>query len=239
MKKIPLAQGKVALIDDEDFELVSQYKWYYYKNKNESANYAITKIRTGHKKYQVIKMHRLILGLKTGDKHQCDHIDHNGLNNQKNNLRICTSQQNRFNSRARKNSTSKYKGVCWDKRRRQWVSYIRIQKKLIYLGGFCNEKEAAKIYNRVALFEFGEFAYTNFPKKIYPINDFLSINQAIILRENKKNLSSKFRGVSWDKSTRKWRAQIRMNKKTIYLGIFKNETEAAKAYNLAKANKIN
>jgi hypothetical protein len=106
-------------------------------------------------------MHRLVLGL--GDNKQIvDHFDHNGLNNQKSNLRPCSNSENISNSRKIIPKTSRYKGVCWDKERNKWLAKISINKKDIKIGRFDKEKDAARAYDEAALKYFGEFACTNF-----------------------------------------------------------------------------
>jgi len=106
-------------------------------------------------------MHREILELKKGDGKYGDHINHNTLDNRKNELRVCTQSQNNMNSRKRKNCTSIYKGVCWKKQFMRWDSYIMVNQKQIYIGRFKSEKMAALAYNKKAKELFGEFAYLN------------------------------------------------------------------------------
>lgn len=108
-------------------------------------------------------MHRVILGLKPGDKRQCDHIDGDGLNNQRSNLRVCTIQQNSQSRKKQKGTTSKYKGVSFDRQHRKWQVSIRVNHKHIHLGRFRSESAAARCYNKAALKYFGEFALTNHP----------------------------------------------------------------------------
>ncbi len=226
MKKITLTQGYFALVDDEDFVWLSQYKWQV--SKYPHTSYAVANIKIKNNKYINTRMHRLILGLKRGDNRQCDHIDHNGLNNQKSNLRICNRQQNNQNRKLSKHLSSKYKGVNWDKHTRRWLVRLHINNKSVFLGRYDDEKEAAKIYDRVALFEFKEFAHTNFSRENYSDTELLSTKQ--ILKQRKDNKTSKFTGVHWDKQSKKWRASIRVGGKLIHLGYFKDEKHASCAY---------
>lgn len=159
MKEIPLTQGKVALIDDEDFELVSQYTWCAHKGR--ISYYALTNIRI-NKRNVTLPMHRLILGLKYGDPRQVDHQNHDTLNNQKHNIRICNHSQNQANRIAQKNGTSKFKGVYWYKRTKRWMARIWISGSTRFLGYFINEHDAALAYDVAAKKYFGEFAYLNF-----------------------------------------------------------------------------
>ncbi len=159
MKQIPLSQGLFALVDDEDFEELNKYKWCAYKSKN--TFYALrNSLYKDNKKRHIIQMHRVILGLNDLEI-KCDHIDHNGLNNQKYNLRPSTNAENCKNQKAR-NGTSKYKGVCWCKKRNKWRANIRVNDKQVYIGHFNNEIDAAKSYDEMAKLHYKEFAYLNF-----------------------------------------------------------------------------
>ena len=158
MKKIQLTQGKVAFVDNEDYERLNQWKWCASKCRNNF--YAQRSIYLGSgRKYRHIKMHRLILKPKDGEG--IDHRDRNGLNNTKNNLRTCTESQNGANQRPQKGRSSNYKGVCWNKNKKKWQAQIQARKKHIYLGLYNDETEAAKAYNKAAIKLFGEFAYLN------------------------------------------------------------------------------
>lgn len=131
MKKIKLTQGKFALVDDEDFEWLSKWKWHY------THGYA----KGGSNGKSMVYMHRLILGI-TNPKEITDHKDRNGLNNQKNNLRIVNRSINGLNRNKYKNNTSGYRGVTWHKQRKHWMAQISINKKCQFLGFFNSAKEA-------------------------------------------------------------------------------------------------
>jgi len=167
MKTIPLTQGRVALVDDTDFEWLNQRKWYAIHDHN--SFYAIRNITVAKNKRRTEWMHRLILGLQRDDKRQCDHIDNNGLNNVRSNLRICTNQQNQRSSRKRTRGTSKYKGVFWNYANSKWLSAIRTKKEQIHLGCFDSEIEAAQAYDSAALKYHGRFALTNEMLGLLPI----------------------------------------------------------------------
>ena len=158
MKEILLTQNQVAIVDDADYEELSKYKWCAWKNRR-GVFYAVR--NTCGRKGRLISMSRQILGLQYGDSRQADHINHNTLDNGQDNLRICTNQQNQRNRKSRLNSTSKYKGVCWDKNAKKWQAGLRINKKTRHLGLFLSEKAAALAYNIAAKKYFGKFAYLN------------------------------------------------------------------------------
>ena len=228
MKEIPLTQGYVALVDDEDYELVSQYKWLVIPKSY--TNYASRTIKLQDKPTSQA-MHRLIMGLEHGDKRQIDHINHNGLDNRRNNLRIVTCQENQFNTKKREGGLSKYKGVALDRYNEKWHANITLNEITISIGRFDNEIDAAKMYDRVALREFGEFACTNFPRENYSESELLSIKD--ILKHRLERKTSRFRGVYWSPERKKWKTAIDVNRTRISLGSFDDEPEAAKAYNKA------
>jgi len=154
---IPLTRGKFAIVDAEDYPRLSQYTWFA---EGTSRNcYAARK--AGGKS---IKMHREVM--QAPDHLVVDHIDHNGLHNRKQNLRLCTFAQNCRNTRRTAKSSSKYKGVCWNKRNRKWAAAIRFENKTYYLGYFDNELDAAKTYDEAARRLHGAFASLNFPDQL-------------------------------------------------------------------------
>jgi hypothetical protein len=165
MKEIPLSQGKTALVDDEDFEYLNQWKWCAVSSKTRNTFYALRTINVSsvNDKCRQIRMHREIM--KTSKGLEVDHIDGDGLNNQKYNLRNCSRLQNVLNQKIQKVSkTSRYRGVLWNGRRK-WRVQIQYKGKVHYLGYFNIEEEAARAWDRKALELFGEFARLNFPKE--------------------------------------------------------------------------
>jgi hypothetical protein len=153
MKEIPLTMGKVAIVDDEDYEWLMQWKWYC-----TTRGYA-TRGWDGGAVH--ILMHREIA--KTPDGMETDHINHNRLDNRKSNLRNCTPTQNKMNKGFDSRNTSGYKGVSWNKSAKKWFAYIRFNKQRVNIGVFEDIVEAAHAYDAAARKYHGEFAYLNFP----------------------------------------------------------------------------
>ena len=157
-KKIQLTQGKYAIVDDEDFEYLNQWKWYCHKCPS-GICYATANIKIDGN-YTSFRMHRLIM--KVYDKKVfIDHIDHDGLNNQKSNLRESTQSENQRNRGKQRNNTSGFKGVFWNKKAKKWIPAIRINGKMIALGCFDCKIKAAEAYNFAAIEYHGEFAHLN------------------------------------------------------------------------------
>jgi len=156
MKQIPLTQGKVALVDDADFEELNQWKWYAVWDGWHW--YAIRCEQNGGRK-QTIYMHRQIMGAARDQ--QIDHRNRTGLDNQRGNLRFCTTGQNAMNRKKRAGCSSRYKGVTWYKLYGKWMAYIKRRGKQTTLGYFDEELDAALAYNEAATEYFGEFARLN------------------------------------------------------------------------------
>ncbi len=152
----------IILLDNEDLELFNKYKWRIFHTGNK--HYIVTYIYNENLyRHKTIHLHRLIMNCP--NKLQIDHINGNGLDNRKCNLRICNISQNLMNSIKRKGTTSKYKGVYWNKTNKFWHVQIKVEGERIHLGYFINEKDAACMYDRAAEHYFGEFARFNFPEE--------------------------------------------------------------------------
>ncbi len=153
----PKFPNTFSMVDDEDFELLSQWKWYALGSRH--SVYAARMIRKDCGGWGKVHLHRFIMGTPRGL--YTDHRDHNGLNNQRSNLRNCTASQNQMNQKCMKGKTSRFKGVSFSKREGKYTSYIKIDGKQISLGDYVVEIDAAIAYNVAAKEAFGEFAYLN------------------------------------------------------------------------------
>jgi hypothetical protein len=166
MREIPLANGRgVALVDDEDYELVSQYTWAASTTGNQT--YAVHRY-DGDGKRRSLRMHRLILT----EVPIVDHKDGNGLNNTRKNLRAANNRTNAFNTgpySRRRGKTSRFKGVSFVKDarppERPWRAVIRAFGTDHFLGNFASQEEAAQAYDGAARRHHGEFARLNFPDR--------------------------------------------------------------------------
>lgn len=141
----------VAIVDDEDFDRLSVYSWY--AHAGEAGNYYAAR-RDGNRK--MVWMQKEIM--RAGDHEEVDHIDLDGLNNTRRNLRKCTRRQNNMNRRLPKNSTSGLKGAYFHSTKKRWYSTITINNKTIHLGYYQTPEEAHKAYMESARFHFGDFS---------------------------------------------------------------------------------
>lgn len=156
-QQLPLSNGMVAIVDVVDYESLSILKWYATRYGN--VWYAATHGVAVENKRGFCLMHRYILGVSNGEF--VDHIDRNGLNNSRSNLRLATKQQNGWNRSMQANNTSGYKGVFYYRRYGKWQAKIACKGKQFYLGYFETPEEAASAYNNAAIELHGEFAWLN------------------------------------------------------------------------------
>lgn len=158
MKEIPLTKGYVALVDDEDFERLSQWNWWAHLERNGERVYAVRQIRLPSGSRPKIKMHKEIMGVRPG--FEVDHRDRNQLNNQRHNLRWATDSQNSANRVSRRLSGVGFKGV-YPSGKATFRARILAKRKIRNLGTFPAAEDAARAYNVAALKWFGEFAVLN------------------------------------------------------------------------------
>ena len=147
-----------AIIDDEDFDYVNKLKWHPVKNFNTGTMYFQAHVYKNGKRTS-ISMHRYIM--KTPDGFCTDHINHNGFDNRKVNLRTCTTSQNGMNRKVSKNNTTGYKGVTFNKHSKSYKAYIKKDNKEYLIGYYKTADQAAIAYNIAAVKYFGEFARPN------------------------------------------------------------------------------
>jgi hypothetical protein len=154
-KWIPLTQDKFALLDDADYELVRGHSYYFSKSKTICGGYAM-------RGSDDLLLHRIIMGL-TDPEIKVDHINGDGLDNRRANLRSGTQGQNLKNRSIQKGNKSGYKGSYFDKQANKWRANISIDNKTKYIGLFDTVEETARAYDKKAKEHYGEFAKLNFP----------------------------------------------------------------------------
>lgn len=155
MKEIKITQGKIALVDDDMFEFLNQWKWVALRGKN---TWYAWRSEGGHSGRKTFHMHRIIINAPEGM--QVDHANGDGLDNRRENLRLCTNSQNQHNTRKRKDNTVGFKGVIKDGRK--YIAVIHVEGETFRLGSFYDPKEAAHAYDEAAKKHYGDFAKTNF-----------------------------------------------------------------------------
>lgn len=161
MRKIEITRGHFAIIDDEDYESVEKFKWRY--SPSFCSGYAIrgqhVGFEDGKQVSKTISMHRFIMNAPEGM--EVDHINGNGLDNRRCNLRIATRSQNKWNRRKLQPKSSRFKGVHWEDDRKKWRAYIYKNNRRTIIGRFDNELDAALAYNKYAKELFSDFASLN------------------------------------------------------------------------------
>jgi len=171
-KEIPLTQGKVALVSDEDFDYLGQSKWHAHFDGTNW--YAMRNISVAKGQRAVLAMHRAILNPPSNLR--VDHINHNGLDNRRENIRICTHPENMQNQRKIRGTSSKYKGTSWNKRIGKWQAYVQPNGVRLHLGYFSTEEEAAAAYDTAAIQYYGEFANLNLPRIV---NEIVAVDEQV------------------------------------------------------------
>lgn len=158
MKTIQLTQNQVALVDDDDYEYLSQWKWFAHRDPKNNCFYALRN-EGKHPHRTTVPMHKVIVN--DDAVIEIDHVNHNTLDNRKENLRPCNDHQNQYNRAIQKNNKSGYKGVYWHKGK--WTVQIRTDKGTFF-EYYTDKILAARAYDRLAKKYHGEFAYLNFPE---------------------------------------------------------------------------
>lgn len=158
INSIPLSRGHIAVVDDDDYEQLAQFKW------SSNGRYARRYGRSPDGSRLHIFMHRDILGLTSADKVDVDHINGSGFDNRKCNLRICSRAENSHNNMKNdRTCSSHFKGVSWNKFTKRWGAKTIVDGKRIHLGYFPDELAAAQAYDEAVRQYHGSFARLNFP----------------------------------------------------------------------------
>ena len=227
VRLIALTQGYIARVSVNDYEDLSRWNWNPFKSsRGNKIVYAQRVANSGGKRKRVF-MHKQIFP----QWEEIDHIDGNGLNNTRENLRDCMHSQNGANRSYNSNNTSGYKGVFFHVRDNYWFSVIGINGRQKWLGKCADAIDAAKKYDRAALAAFGKFAVTNFPATNYSRSE---IEDVFVPSGKWSANMSGYKGVSWNKKSTKWASEGRYKGERTYLGMFppteEGKIEAAHAY---------
>lgn len=219
-KQIPLSRGYFAIVDDEDYEMLMAYKWHI-----SHFGYAQTSVG-GRENKRNILMHRLLMEVPKGM--EIDHINGDRIDNRRCNLRLVTRSQNMHNMSGNTNTSSRFKGVSWDKDRNLWAVNIQTNGKSVHLGRYASEIEAARAYNIAAVQQHGEFARLNeIPE---------DIEDTVVYRPAKAFKHARtthYRGVNFPKGKKRWVARIQVKGQGIHIGYFDTAEVAARAYDAA------
>ena len=142
MRTIPLTKGQVTLVDEEDYESLIQYKWYAKWDKDTESFYVFCNMRDANGNRYLQSLHRQLFGLLPGDPSQPDHLNHDTLDNRRENLVLGTVSNNQRNTSIRSDNSSGYRGVTWDSQRGLWRAFISVEKKQVKLGRYKTLTEA-------------------------------------------------------------------------------------------------
>jgi hypothetical protein len=213
-QQIPLSRGLFATVDESDFAWLSQWKWSALKTGKLGTTFYAVRSEKVDGKSRMILMHRLIAGADKGSV--VDHHDRDGLNNTRDNLRLCRQRRNSLNHLGhRDRSMSRFKGVWWHSQMSRWCASFRGH----YLGMFITEDAAAHAYDVVARLCDPEFALTNFDA----LGNECPHDEPTVTVAPARQQSSKHFGVTFNRRTGKWRVQIKGKQ----VGAFVTEEEAA------------
>jgi hypothetical protein len=161
MKYLELTKNKKTLVDDNDFDFLNQWSWYWVGKRGSKYGYAERTQRIRGRQTH-IKLHRLLANAKKGE--QVDHINGDSLDNRRENLRLCSQSQNNANRKILTTNKSGYRGVSWSNHAKKWRTVFKVNSEQRHLGYFDNIRDAAKAYNLEAKKYFGDFANLNILK---------------------------------------------------------------------------
>lgn len=224
--KLELTQGQHTTIDDDDSERVNKFKWYAAKRKG--GYVAETSFRKDGKKVNVT-LHRFITNCPKGM--DVDHLNHDTLDNRKENLRVCSHHENTLNRRKYSNSsaTSEFKGVRVDTNTGKFIAAISVEGKEKYLGIFEEEIDAAREYDKAAMFYHKEFAVLNFDYDYdYTKIDDYSPKKSGINTESKV---SEYSEIMWDDNKKMWKVVVEIRGVSVTLGLEYTEDAAIELLN--------
>jgi AP2-like factor, euAP2 lineage len=234
MKAIQLTRAYVAIVDDEHYERVmAAGPWLtYMRDQNVYAERVFPK-RGGKLRKQ--SMGNFILEIMGAGKSQVNYKNRDALDNRMCNLRKCDLSQRGARARKyKKKTSSRFRGVSWDKRTRKWDARLCVRGKNLFLGLFTDEVEAATVWDEAARGNWGEFAFQNFPSdKEGCVTAPIPTEHVRRKRKHKQKVTSEYRGVSWREDIKKWRAALLFRGKLIHLGTFTDELSAGLAYDRA------
>lgn len=226
-RTIPLTRGYVTVVDDEDYQWLSKYQWRAIGTKWVYAATEIPEVVGKTGKPKPVLMHRLVLGLlDTPRSEYGDHVDGDTLNNRRFNLRITDNKGNQGNRHRPHSdrSTSKYRGVYWNKQIKKWVSRIKVDRVLYHVGNFESERDAAVAYDVAARLHFGEQVQLNLPEE-RESHVFYYV-QKYAQKTKPRPGSSIVPGVSYRPGKGKWSVYAYEGSRQIHLGWCDTEEEA-------------
>lgn len=226
-KEIPLQNGMVAIVDDEDYKRCAEFNWTVFA-KSKGSTLEVRNASTG------IKLSHFIVDDLKSDS-LVRFVDGDQLNFRKGNLTIATRAELAQNAKGHKGTTSIYKGVSWDKSRKKWVANICVNGKIKKLGRFTNEGDAAMAYNAAALKAWGEDCFLNVLNE--DNNAKTHTLEKVASYRSKKNTTSEYQGVYKNSEHSSYVASITQDGETYYIGSYPFEIDAAKAYD-AKAKEL-
>jgi hypothetical protein len=167
MKLIELSQGRVAIVDDEDFDWLSKWKWHYHRRKGAFTGYARRTSRETGKQYTVLTHNEIYRYHHSTSFQELDHINTCGCDNRKLNLRIASRNTNCTNKQRRSDCTSKQTGVNWNRCNCMWVARLQLPGKRLFLGNFTKKKDAIEARQQAEIEFFKDFRHN--PKNLCPL----------------------------------------------------------------------